>query len=168
MPLREMLAVLLQELSNVLRDADRLDDMCVLTVFPGNGVPIDYIGTDDSCGSMAWVRHVGSTPTVRFPAADVSIDNCFSTLAHMVEIGIVRPAPIPESDGNDVELPDDMAQLNSALDLADDMMLMKDAVARASKTIDYVILGGYTPTGPEGGAVGGTWTITIGEQDDDG
>ena len=168
MSLREMLSILLQELSNVLEEADMLDALCVLTLFPGTAVPVDYIGTDENCNAMAWVRHISSAPSVRFPSADVTLDNCHSTLAHIVEVGIIRPSPIPESDGSTVELPDDVAHMNSALDLVDDMMLMKDAIGRAARSIDFVILGTYTPTGPEGGAVGGTWTLTIGEDDDNG
>ena len=165
MPLREMLAVLLQELSAGLEEANMLDSMCAVTVYPGTAVPIDYVG-GESCGSMAWVRHVSSNPTVRFPNADISVDNCAYSLAHSIEMGIVRPSPIPESDGSVIELPDDVAHFNSAMELADDMVLMKEAIQRASKSIDFVILGSYIPTGPEGGAVGGTWSLTVGDDDD--
>jgi len=165
MTLRDMLAILLQELTAGLDEAGMLDSMCALTVFPGTAVPIDYIGSDGTCGAMAWVRHVSSNPTNRFPSADVSVDNCLFTLAHTIEVGIVRPSPIPESDGKTVELPDDLAHLGSALELADDMILMKDAIARAAKSIDFVILGAYAPAGPEGGAVGGTWSLTVGDDD---
>lgn len=165
MHLREMLSVLLEELIAALRDADLLDSMCSVTMYPGVAVPVDYVGGDE-CGGMAWVRHVGSNPTSTFPNADVGVDNCTYSLAHTVEVGIIRPAPIPESDGNTVELPDALTHMNSALDLADDMMLMKDAITRASRSIDFVILGGYTPTGPEGGAVGGTWTLAVGDDAD--
>jgi len=165
MQLREMLAVLLQELIAALRDADQLDSMCAVTVYPGTAVPVDYVG-GDGCMGMAWVRHTGSNPSVAFPSADVSVDNCVSTLAHSIEVGIIRPAPIPESDGMNVELPDALTHMNSALDLADDMMLMKAAIQRAAKSIDFVILGGYVPNGPEGGAVGGTWSLTVGDDDD--
>jgi hypothetical protein len=164
--LREMLAILLEELSAGLETAEMLDSMCAVTAYPGNAVPIDYIGTDGSCGAMAWVRHVTSYPSIRFPAADASLESCHATLAHSIEVGIARPAPIPDSDGSTVELPDDLAHLNVSFDLADDMILMKDAIARAAKTIDFVILGSYTPVGPEGGAVGGTWTVTVGDDED--
>jgi len=166
MSLREMLAVLLEELSAGLSDADMLDNMCVVTAFPGNAVPVDYVGSDENCGSMAWVRHISSYPSVRFPSSDVTLQSCHATLAHIIEVGIIRPTPIPESDGSTVELPDDLEHLNTAFDLADDMILMKDAVARAAKSIDFVILGSYTPQGPEGGAVGGTWQVTVGDDDD--
>jgi hypothetical protein len=165
MQLREMLALLLQELVDQLREANLLDSMCTVTAYPGNAVPVDYAGGDE-CGGMAWVRHVSSNPTVQFPSADVSVDNCYSTLAHIIEVGIIRPAPIPESDGSTVDLPDAIEHLNSALDLADDMMVMQKAIARAAKSIDFVILGSYAPVGPEGGAVGGTWSLTVGEDDD--
>jgi hypothetical protein len=165
MTLRQMLAVLLEELSAGLEEAGLLESMCAITVFPGTAVPVDYVG-GDSCSSMAWVRHVSSNPTVRFPSADASIDNCAYTLAHIIEVGIIRPSPIPMSDGNTVDLPDDIAHFNSAMELADDMILMKDAIARAAKSIDFVILGSYVPVGPEGGAVGGTWTLTAGDDDD--
>ena len=160
-----MLTVLLQELSSALEDADLLESMCAITVYPGNAVPVDYVGGEE-CGGMAWVRHVSSNPTVRFPNADVSVDNCAYSLAHTVEVGIIRPSPIPESDGSTIDLPDDIAHFNSSMELADDMILMKEAIQRAAKSIDFVILGSYIPTGPEGGAVGGTWTITVGEDND--
>lgn len=166
MTLKEMIAVLLEELTAGLDDAGILDTMCAVTAFPGTAVPVDYVGSSDSCGAMAWVRHLTSYPSVSFPAGDVSLDSCHSTLAHSMEVGIIRPAPIPESDGSEVELPDDLEHLNTAFDLADDMILMRDAITRAAKTIDLVILGSYTPVGPEGGAVGGTWTVTVGDDDD--
>ncbi len=166
MTLREMLAVLLEELSAGLDDADMLESMCAVTVYPGTAVPVDYVGSSDSCGSMAWVRHVSSAPTVRFPNADLSIDNCAFSLAHVIEVGIIRPSPIPESDGSTLDLPDDIAHFNSAMELADDMILMKEAIQRAAKSIDFVILGSYVPIGPEGGAVGGTWSLTVGDDDD--
>ena len=165
MTLREMLAVLLQELSSGLDEAGLLESMCAITVNPGNAVPVDYVGGDE-CGGMAWVRHVSSSPTVRFPNADVSVDNCAYSLAHMIEVGVIRPAPIPESDGSTIDLPDDVAHFNSAMELADDMILMKEAIQRAAKSIDFVILGSYVPVGPEGGAVGGTWSLTVGDDDD--
>ena len=165
MPLREMLAILLEELSAGLADADLLDSMCAVSVFPGTAVPVDYVG-GDTCGSMAWVRHVSSNPTTRFPSADLSIDNCAYSLAHIIEVGIIRPAPIPESDGSTIDLPDDIVHFNSAMELADDMILMKEAIARAAKSIDFVILGSYIPVGPEGGAVGGLWSLTVGDDDD--
>lgn len=167
MTLREMLAVLLEELSAGLEDADLLESMCAISVYPGNAVPLDYVG-GEGCSGMAWVRHVSSFPTVRFPNADVSIDNCAYTLGHAIEVGIIRPSPIPESDGTTIDLPDDITHFNSAMDLADDMLLMKEAIQRASKSIDMVILGSYVPVGPEGGAVGGTWSLTVGDDDDDG
>jgi hypothetical protein len=165
MTLREMLTVLLQELSAGLDDAGLLKSMCAVTVYPGTAVPVDYVG-GEGCGSMAWVRHISANPTVRFPSADVSVDNCAYSLAHIVEVGIVRPSPIPESDGSTIELPDDVAHFNSAMELADDMILMKDAIQRAAKSIDFLILGSYVPVGPEGGAVGGTWTVTVGDDAD--
>jgi hypothetical protein len=165
MQLRQMLAVLLEALVAELREADLLDSMCTVTAYPGNGVPVDYAGGDE-CGGMAWVRHVSSSPSVRFPSADLSLDNCHSTLAHIMEVGLIRPAPIPDSDGSNIELPDPMDHLNSALDLADDLTVMQKAIARAAKSIDFVILGSYTPVGPEGGTVGGTWSLTVGEDND--
>ena len=165
MTLREMLAVLLQELTAGLDEAGLLESMCAVTVYPGNAVPIDYVGGEE-CGGMAWVRHVSSNPSARFPNADVSVDNCAYSLAHTVEMGIVIPSPIPASDGSTIELPDDIAHFNSAMELADGMILMKDAIQRAAKSIDFVILGSYVPLGPEGGAVGGTWSLTVGDDDD--
>ena len=165
MSLREMLTVLLQELSSGLDEAGLLESMCAITVYPGNAVPVDYVGGDE-CGGMAWVRHVSSNPTTRFPNADVSVDNCAYSLAHTIEVGLIRPTPIPESDGSTIELPDDVAHFNSAMELADDMILMKEAIQRAAKSIDFVILGSYVPVGPEGGAVGGTWSLTVGDDDD--
>lgn len=165
MQLREMIAVLLEALVEELRESDLLDSMCAVTAYPGQAVPVDYAGGEE-CGGMAWVRHVSSNPTVRFPNADVTPDNCYATLAHIMEVGLLRPAPIPESDGRDIELPDALEHLNSALDLANDMVVMQKAIGRAAKSIDFVILGSYTPVGPEGGTVGGTWSLTVGEDDD--
>lgn len=160
----EMMLVLLDALNEeLIRDGSR-DELCSLTIQSGNAVVIDY-GTGEGCAGMGWIRLVSSAPTVRFPAADVSVDNCMYSLAHVIEMGLMRPSPLPDEFAGTVSLPDDEEYKETALRQSDDMDLMYRAMQAARNSIPLSVVGTYTPQGPDGGAVGGTWSITVGDDD---
>lgn len=160
----QMLLILLDAFNEeLIRDGSR-EELCALTIYPGNAIVIDY-GAGEGCGGMGWVRLVSSAPTVRFPNADLSVDNCTYSLAHVVEIGLMRPAPLPGEFAGEISLPDDEEHRAASVRQIDDMELMHRALKEARNDIPLTVIGGYTPLGPEGGAVGGTWSITVGDDD---
>lgn len=159
MKLSEMLDILLASLIVELRKDNVLDDVCTASLYPGDAVPIDYA----ECGGMAWVRFLGANPSASFPTPDITVNNCASTLAFSVEMGVLRKAPIAESVLNaDIDLPSEEENTQSAQEQADDVERMYRAIQLAARDIDFVVAGSYVPTGPDGGVVGGAWTLTVG------
>lgn len=158
MGIAAMLDLLLGALVEELRDAGTAD-VCAAAVYPGDAVPLDYA----ECGVMAWVRLVSVNPTIGFPAADVTADSCAWRLAYDVEMGVMRPSLIPEVVLSTVDLPTDAENTASAGAQFSDMMAMHYALLAARKDIEHLIPGSYTPTGPIGGTVGGTWSVTLGD-----
>lgn len=162
MTLKEMLAELLESLTAQIRAAGKADDYCAITVYPGTMIPFDF-GPDTGCAGTAWVRLVTASPTVSFPSPDAGIDNCGYSLAYVVEMGMVGPAPILEDHLGNFVLPTDVEQFDAAMRVADELAMMHRAIKAAD--IPLLVLGDYSPQGPEGGVLGGTWTLTIGDDD---
>lgn len=159
MKLSEMVDIVLAALIVELRKDNVLDDLCTVSLYPGDSVPIDYA----ECGGMAWVRLLTANPSAAFPAPDVTINNCASTLAFPLEMGILRRAPLADSilDAS-IDLPSEEENTKSTHEQLDDVERMYRAIQRAARDIDLVVAGSYTPAGPDGGVVGGTWTLTVG------
>lgn len=153
-----MLDLLLDSLVEELRDAGT-EDVCAAAVYPGDAVPLDYA----ECGVQAWVRLVAASPTIGFPNNDITADSCAWRLAYEVEMGVVRPSPIPETVLSTVDLPDDAENTAAAGLQLSDMMAMHHALIGARQEIEHLLPGSYTPIGPVGGAVGGTWSLTLGD-----
>lgn len=143
-----------------LREAGLDEDLCANAIYPGESVPGDY-GVE-SCGGMAWVRLASANPTATFPAPVATPDNCNYTLAFPLEMGVMRPSPIPDGTLNEVELPGDEAHNEAAHKQFADLHAMHRAIKRAQEDIEMLVIGTYTPVGPVGGIVGGTWTLTVG------
>lgn len=157
MDIAGMMDVLLAALVVELR-TDGTEDVCAAALYPGDSVPLDYA----DCGGMAWVRLVDAGPTISFPNTDVTADSCHWSLAFQVEMGVMRPSPIPENVMNSAELPDDAENTAAAKRQLQDMMAMHRALLTARDDIDLMAPGRYTPVGPVGGTVGGTWAVTVG------
>lgn len=151
-----LLAALILELRNDGTDAD----LCAKSIYPGRLVPIDY-GLE-SCGGMAFVKLDGVVPTSAFPVQDTSPNSCVTTLAYTFELGVMRPAPHIDYQNNEPVLPDDAENDAASYDQYADMMAMRRAVQELRDEVEYVVLGAYTPMGPDGGAVGGVWTVQLG------
>lgn len=135
-----------------------LPELCFCGLVPGDTVAWDYIG--DTGQGMAWVRLMNIYPSAAFPAVDSTLrSSCASPLAAQVEMGILRCAPSPDSDGT----PPSMAAQWEAtrLQLAD-MAAMYAAVRCCYDRQENMVLGQYNPAGPEGGVVGGTWQVWLG------
>jgi hypothetical protein len=158
-----MMAALLESLMAEMRAAGTAESMCMSTIYPGADIPLDF-GPESGCGGTAWLRLVSANPTANFPTAASSINNCHYSLAYTVEMGIARPAPVMEDHLGNFTVPDDVEQFDAANALMDDMALMHRAIRGAG--LDQLILGDWTPQGPAGGVMGGTWTLVVGDDED--
>jgi hypothetical protein len=138
------------------------DDLCAMSLYPGEAAPLDYA----ECGGMLWVRLITAYKTSTFPAADNGVNKCAqTTLALSLEIAVMRPAPIPDDfTGGFADLPDDAEHTASTHSQLDDMEAMERAITKASKHLGQTVVGSYTPVGPVGGTVGGSWQIVVGNE----
>lgn len=149
-----IMADLAESLTRELRRAGLLDDLCILTVMPGEQVAWDYVDE----GGMAWVRLVRAFPTAAFPEPDVSVGNCVYTLGYEVEMGALRQAPGIDQHGN---LPTEDDHLLCVEKQYADMEAMYRALTNVD--IDLKVVNDYTPVGPAGGGVGGFWGAIVGQ-----
>ncbi|UOK18344.1 hypothetical protein SEA_BRUHMOMENT_27 [Arthrobacter phage BruhMoment] len=160
MKIRDALDILLAELIVALREDGLTDEeMCAVAVFPGGGIPVD-----SDCGVTIWVRLVEGAATTQFPNAGFA-DNrkvCWWNLLTTVEMGVLRPAPIPDDTLSQIEMPTSEEQTAAAHKQMDDMEAMNRAIMAAKRSIDELVPVNYTPVGPDGGVVGGTWAMTVG------
>lgn len=157
----------LQDLANCLcleLAASDLPELCFCGLQAGS-TATDEMG-DGSMG-QAWVRVVRIYPSASFPApvsntaSAASARSCDVGLAAEVEVGVMRCAPPPSDDGTVPPTEDEWWEA-TRLQMAD-MAAMHRAIRCCASKSDHVELGTYTPSGPAGGVVGGTWQAFLAE-----
>jgi len=129
-----------------------LPEPCFVGILPGANVALDYCQEcGDKCG-MAWVRLTSIRPS----GASAELSNpCGGPLEASIEVGISRCAPM----GSEGEPPTMAEQLESAqLMMADQSAALRAIRCCMGRERDFD-LGAWTPMGPMGGCVGGTWTV---------
>lgn len=140
-------------------DGDGCDGgLCFCGVVGGDSVLIDVgLECDAGCG-MGWVRVVSAYPAVSPGEPSDTESTCGSGLGVDIEVGVARCI----DGGDDAEGPTGAALQQNALQMADDLMLIRQALSccDALDNVDYR-LGTYTPQGPLGMASGGSWTISV-------
>lgn len=156
----------LVQLLDGLRGAlcEQLEDVssgpgCFCGMYPGASAVADWCTCKrgDGCG-MAWVRLDRVFPSgVRFPAVDTTA-SCTTVLAAVIELGVYRCAPIPDTTGK----VDPIDLTNAVLRQVADA----DAMLRAMQCTDALnkrphVMGTYLPTPGGGDCVGGTWPVTV-------
>lgn len=164
--LEALAACLCQEIA-----AADLPEPCFCGVLAGQLVANEHCGSEDCAGDgctggQAWVRLAGVYPSSQFPVQDQDQATCATLLAVEIEVGVARCAPVVSDEGGAMEgdAPT-LAQWHATtrLQMAD-MAAMRRAVlcCLGARSRDY-LLGAYAPFGPEGGCVGGIWTVTVAE-----
>jgi len=137
-----------------------LPPTCICSPMPGEAIAADYVSPTQG---MAWVRVAGVYPTSAFPAQEQTAAGCLLPMAVSLEVGVLYCAPVTEGRSNN---PPGLAQMFDSTRL---QMAAMAAMLRAiecclgSANRKGVSLGGYTPNGPGGGVVGGSWTVTVAE-----
>lgn len=158
---KALVSELLGNLEQVLQEADQRDKLCAVGLYPGAMVPADYgLASEDCAGGMAFVRIGGAGKTSNYPAPDNTSKSCAAHAMFTIEVGMWRPAPMPDQNMNAFILPDAVEQFDAAMQMIDDMGYMHEAIARTARKYDDIIIGSWTPMGPEGDVVGGSWTLT--------
>lgn len=132
--------------------------LCFCGVEPGAVVIADTsYDCREGCG-MAWVRLAKAYPAVSPGTPDNSDQPCGQFLGADIEMGVLRCLPIPD-DGSGPSA-DELE--SAALQAVADMLTMRAAVMCCSALTDVPYrLGQYTPVGPAGAVIGGTWTISV-------
>jgi hypothetical protein len=137
---------------------------CAVMVVSGAAAALDRgLSEEGGCCGQLWTRLVSTYPSTAFPEADATPHAEELSWAVTVELGLARPAPIiREVDGQAV-LPSDDEELDAASVSVVDAAILREALLNRYADADDVpvVLGAWTPFGPDGGVVGGTLTATV-------
>lgn len=133
------------------------------TAIVPEGLPaIDYFG--DGCEGYAWVRLTGAFPYQTFPEQDSTGATCVSLIGYVLEVGYAHCAPMMDDDGTP---PSVAQQIEATRVQTSAMRAMHEAIRQAlggdEGEIPYV-LGTYQPDIALGGALGATWSVTVGDR----
>lgn len=146
------LMVMLQQcLCETLTARGLMPGDCFCGVVPGENVIQDH-GT-----GMAWVRLAGIYPTTSFPQIEnTPRASCSAALGATLEVGVMQCVPGLTASGT----PPTAAQKFEAtrLQMAT-MRAMHQAITCCG--IEEILLGQYTPQGPQGNLVGGSWLVDV-------
>lgn len=149
-----LMVALQQCLCEVIAARGLLPGDCFCGILPGDSPSWDY------SNGMAWVRLIDSYPSTTFPSPNTTPRaSCAAMLVATLEVGILQCAPGIDGSNN---LPTQADQFESARLQIAGMRAMQQAIVCCET--DLVVLGNYTPVGPQGGLVGGTWQINIGAE----
>ena len=132
--------------------------VCWCGVYPGNAVSFESCDecSNGSCGS-AYVNPgtTWSYQTFPSPAFDAA---CTLPLAYTIDVGIQRCFPTMEEDGT---LPPAGVITETALNVMQDQWALHKAIRCCEFEQGKIVLGSWTPIGPQGGCVGGFWTAYL-------
>lgn len=133
--------------------------VCWCGIYPGNQVSFEFCGEcgGNACG-MGWVRLAGAFPTDPFPNPTLD-PSCFHPVAWTIEVGALRCIPTPP-DGM-LPGPDVLALVG--LDQALDANALYNAIQCCGLDRGTWVVQNWLPLGPDGGCVGGAWTVFVGE-----
>lgn len=140
-------------------ESDGLPGVCFCGVVPGEAAAADYFGNCKGVCGMAWVRLSSMYPATSVGVADISIGNCNKELGLELEVGIMRCFVLSDERGN----PPSAEAIKEATSL---QVLDAECMVRAVACCDAISrrdfrLSLYQPLGPEGGVVGGIWSLSM-------
>lgn len=134
-----------------------LPPTCFCGVLPGALVAADYVTPEQG---MAWVRLTGGWPyRTSVNAQDNTPSSCLAPLGFSLEVGVLWCAPVSGARG---QAPTVEAQFEAVRVQMAGMGAIHRAITCCLPTgRSQVVLGTYTPHGPQGGVVGGWWDVTV-------
>lgn len=117
---------------------------------------------DECCEGLGWVRCVTVYPSTRFPSPDADPTTCGPLgWAIVLEIGVVRCAPVPEAD----TIPSAAVWDGVTAAVMADAAAIRRAVTVFKALEDYEdtqwLVNPWLPLTTEGGCVGGAMQVTI-------
>lgn len=146
----------------------RLDEVgapvCRAFWHPGATAPWDACGQSDAgAEGQAWVAVNRIYPSDSFPVETIDAHRCFPRgFAAEVTVGVLRCAATIDDHG---QAPSADEVTDDALKVSRDRAVALDAIVCCLIGPDAdpgeYRLGSWTPLGPDGGCVGGTWTVTV-------
>lgn len=132
-----------------------------LAVKPGRTIlaPGAQVAWDDCCDGQMWVRVVSVTPAYQTSRSGNVASACAPVRWDVVlGLGILRCAAVLDDDGN---APTAKAISADAATMVSDMGALADAViCHEHLDLERVVLGAWSPQGPQGGCHGGEWSVT--------
>ena len=144
---------LLECLAERLEEEER-DPIEISVVLPG--VSAFRVGASEC--SQAWVRIAGAYPSTVTGQPDARPGACGPLLGLSLEFGIMRCWTPPDEDEepSTEELETAMAEIAADIETLKATILCCDALES-----EDVLMGRWTPMGPEGPDVGGYWTLEV-------
>lgn len=139
--------------------ASGLPPTCLCGVLPGEAIDASYVTSSEG---MAWVRLANAFPYNAFPNASLSGNPCVMPLGFELEIGALWCAPVSRDSRGNPPRPEDQAA-TAEIQVAAMAAMHRAIVCCLPNERAQVAMGAYTPTGPEGGVVGGTWSLVVAE-----
>lgn len=106
---------------------------------------------------FGWVRLVTAFNYTQFPIPNQRVGCDPGALGFNMEVGIGRCYPIP-SDGSAPSA--EQAAEGTRLQMADMAAIRRAIICCLGDDVEY-LFGQYTPFGPQGGIVGGSWQVGI-------
>lgn len=165
-PVVDTLAPIVEDLLACL--VVRLDELdapvCRAFWHPGSTAPWDACGTEDGgAEGQAWVAVPRVYPSDNFPTETIDAHRCFPRgFAAEVVVGVLRCAATVDSSGR---APTAEQVTMDALKVSRDRAIALDAIVCCLIGEDAdpgeYRLGAWEPLGPNGGCVGGQWTVTV-------
>jgi hypothetical protein len=136
--------------------AEKFGSLCGWGVVAGDQPSLDFCGECDGGGCGQWWIAVQSIyPFTTFPIADDTAD-CATELGISLIVGVTRCFPIPE-DGTP---PTHEQHAEAFAEQMADALALRTAIACCP--VGYkVALGSWTNIGPDGGCLGGSWSINV-------
>ena len=131
--------------------------VCQLMFQPGDTTDWAYCDCEgDDCSGFAYVRLVTSYPSDEFPLQSDGV-LCSYPITHQLEVGVVRCIAV-EDEG---ELPTKDELTLIALEQMEDQAALRYAINNAAPRMNS--LDNWVPEGPQGGCIGGHWTLYVSE-----
>lgn len=131
--------------------------VCFCGVLAGEAIAADYGAPCDNACGMAWVRMINAYPSKVLGAQNTDEGNCDLMLGIDFEVGVLRCITVGDDAGN----PPTPAQWLAASQLQmSDLMAMRSALVCCGFGRDMIV-GIYTPIGPQGAMVGGSFQAAI-------
>lgn len=137
---------------------DNMPPVCICSPMPGDTIDASYVSED---AGMAWVRLENAYPSTSFPVQDPTAA-CVAPLGFALEMGVLYCSPAPGPDGSPPDMPSQYDATRLQLAVMSSMRRALLCCFPAGSPKDLV-LGAYTPMGPDGGVVGGAWTLYLAE-----